>query len=198
MIYLLRHGEIEMGPVWRFVGQIDLPLTETGVKQARWWRDNLAQTPFDRIHASDLERSRQTAGIVAEAQSPPVQTMTELREIDLGQWDGLTREEIGERFPDQWEKRGGILLNNRLHGGESFADLQARVVTIYEHIIKQPDANVLIVSHAGVNRVILCHILGMPLEHLFRLDQGYGALNIIEYMEGNPRMIAFNRLPFKT
>jgi probable phosphoglycerate mutase len=64
--------------------------------------------------------------------------------------------------------------------GESFRDLQKRVLPVFKEIVSAARGNVLIVAHAGVNRVVLCHVLGMPINHLFRIAQDYGCLNVIE------------------
>ncbi len=124
-----------------------------------------------------------------------VEILPALREIHLGEWQGCTRAEIGSRFPGEWEKRGRDLAGYRPPGGESFEDLRARVVPAFEDIRKTLSGNALIVSHAGVNRVILCHVLGMPLSNLFRLDQATGSLNILHFREKEPRLKALNRVP---
>ncbi|MBI5896369.1 MAG: histidine phosphatase family protein, partial [Desulfobacterales bacterium] len=90
------------------------------------------------------------------------------------------------------ERRGRDLEGYRPPGGESFGDLRSRVVPAFERIIAQATANILIVGHAGVNRVILCHLLGMPLAHLFRLGQDYAGLNIIEPHAAECRVLAIN------
>jgi probable phosphoglycerate mutase len=102
-----------------------------------------------------------------------------LREINLGAWEGLAVSDVQRRFPEAYEARGAHLAGFRPPGGESFTDLQKRVVPVFEGILCGPGSPVLVVGHAGVNRVILCHVLGMPLENLFRIEQPYGAMSII-------------------
>ena len=194
-IGLLRHGETEGQGGGRLLGQADVPLSETGLRQARWWREEFARMPFERCCCSDLARARRTAEIVAESMSCAVEVLPELREIHLGEWEGLTRAEICARFPGQWEERGRNLAGYRPAGGESFEDLSARVVPAFERIRRGLPGNALIVSHAGVNRIILCHVLGMPLRHLFRLEQAPGSLNIIQFRNEEPRVAALNRVP---
>jgi len=85
------------------------------------------------------------------------------------------------------------LVNYRPPGGESFADVHARVVPFFEQIVKaNQGGNAFIVGHAGVNRVILCHLLGMPIAYLFRLGQDYGSLSIIDNEKEQMRLIAMN------
>lgn len=194
-VYLLRHGEIELPGQKRFVGQRDLPLSAKGKAQALWWQKQWASTPFARVYCSDLKRSQHTAELVVGDQQDLVEIVPELREIGLGKWEGLTVEEIQRHFPGEWEKRGSNIDGYRPPRGESFSDLRGRVLPLFEQIIAQPDTPVLIVGHAGVNRVIMCHLLGMPLRNLFRLSQDYGALNIVEPMGDDMRLRMMNMCP---
>jgi probable phosphoglycerate mutase len=92
--------------------------------------------------------------------------------------------------------RGENLESYRPPGGESFSDLASRVVPVFGSIVKNAEGgNLLIVAHAGVNRVILCHGLGMPLANLFRICQDYGCMNILELSGGSLRLKAMNILP---
>jgi probable phosphoglycerate mutase len=194
-LYLLRHGEIDEQYRGRFVGQIDLPLSERGVTQARWWQRALATTPFGRVYCSDLSRSQRTAEIIAENKQGFIEIMPELREINLGKWEGISMAEVKARSPEEWKKRGDDLEGYRPPGGESFSDLASRILASFQKILHAAEGNRLIVGHAGTNRVILCHVLGMPLANLFRIDQDYGCLNIIECSEGRFRLKMMNMKP---
>jgi alpha-ribazole phosphatase len=194
-IYMLRHGEIEHSYLGRMIGQKDVPLSETGAKQARYWARVLADNPFERIWCSDLIRSRHTAETIGEMTRSPVESTNDLREISLGEWEGLTTAEIRSRFRRDWIARGQDLAKFRPVAGESFSDLSMRVVPVFERIIQESAEDVLIVGHAGVNRVILCHVLGIPLVNLFRLGQDYGALNMLERAHSTLIVSLMNRIP---
>jgi alpha-ribazole phosphatase len=194
-IYLLRHGELDLMGERRFVGQVDPPLSEKGLEQARFWWRELASEEFDRICCSDLIRSHQTAKIIAGDKRERIEIVPQLREIDLGAWDGLRMAEVQERFPLEWERRGEDLTGYRPPGGESFADLQDRAVPVFDELTVNSSGNVLVVGHAGVNRVILCHILGIPLNNLFRLAQDYAHLSIVDCNNEPPRLAALNIAP---
>ncbi|MCP4107867.1 MAG: alpha-ribazole phosphatase [Desulfobacteraceae bacterium] len=189
-IYLLRHGEIDLQGEKRFIGQTDLPLNQNGTAQAYYWHRELADVVFSGIFCSDLRRTYKTACIIAGHEN--VQAMPQLREIKLGEWEGLSMLEIRTCFPDEWKKRGEDIVTYRPQGGESFADLHARAVPVFEQISGESDGNVLIVAHGGVNRVILCHVLGMPADNLFRLNQDYGCLNIIDCSRTPVQLTAMN------
>jgi alpha-ribazole phosphatase len=180
MIYLLRHGEIDSEREKRFIGWTDLPLNENGVRQARQWRTKLSGTVFEKIYCSDLCRTRQTAEIICEKRGVDIRDTPALREIHLGEFETLLMAEIKDRFPDKWRERGENLFSYRPVGGESFSDLCDRVLPEFEAIAGDATGNTLIVAHAGVNRMILCRVLGMPPEHLFRIGQDYACLNRID------------------
>lgn len=195
MIHLIRHGSIEGHEERRFIGQIDLPLDKNGMRQARWWQKELADVAFERICCSDLVRSRETARIIAGDRGTFIDVIPQLREINLGGWDGLSVAEVLQRFPKEYERMGKSISTYRPGGGESFTDLQRRVLPVFERIVGESEGPVLITAHAGVNRVILCHVLGMPLANLFRLDQDYGALNVLAFKDGSFRVRSINLIP---
>ena len=180
-VYLLRHGDSRIDSVRRFIGQSESSLNEAGRLQAEWWNQELAGIPFSGFYCSALQRSIETARIIAQPQYASVTIQPGLNEIDLGSWDGMPISEVKRRFPLEYHQRGADLAGYRPPSGESFADLSARVVPTFEKIIQHSGGNLLIVGHAGVNRVILCHLLGMPLANIFHLGQEYGCLNILEY-----------------
>jgi len=177
-MYLLRHGEITQSAPRRFVGQIDLPLTDRGREQMRQVADYLAGRGVSRLLCSPLSRCVESAGIVGLALGLRPEIVPDLREIGLGVWEGLTVEEVRERFPGDYEARGRDLTEFCPAGGESFADVQRRAWAAFEVVSKfnSPQA---IVAHGGVNRVLLCRILGMPVENLFRLGQDYACVNVV-------------------
>jgi broad specificity phosphatase PhoE len=198
-ILLLRHGETRTGTrERRFIGQLDLPLTETGRRQARYWHGCLRDIPLASIVSSDLSRCLETARIVAGDPVAEITALAELREIHLGQWDGMAFRQVQERWPDAFQQRGQMLDRFRPPAGESFLGLQRRVIPAFERAVDQSGRILLMVAHAGVNRVILCHILGMPLERLFRIGQEYGALNLIDRQTDGYRIQSLNLPPAPT
>lgn len=182
MIYLVRHGKIQVkDDQRRYIGQLDVPLTEEGIRQAQNLQKRMERVDFTAIFCSDLGRSRQTAEIIVGAKNTPIISQKELREIDLGEWEGLSFADVVRRFPAEFKSRGADIGYYRAPGGESFADCSKRVVIALHEIMKKSRGNILIVGHAGINRLLLCHVLGMPLTSIFRLVQDYGCLNIIQY-----------------
>ena len=183
-IYLLRHGEIVGSNKKRFIGQSDVPLSSKGMRQEAWWKKELSHVDFERVYASNLIRAFDTAKRVANIPASHIHVMSKLSEINLGNWEGESMENIKSRFPDAWEERGRHMDSFQAPNGESFQDLHDRVIPVFQEIAAVALGNVLIVSHAGVNRIILCHILKRPIRELFSIPQGYAALNLIEYERG--------------
>ncbi len=183
-VYLVRHGKIRLeDDQRRYIGQLDLPLSDEGVRQAENLRKILGKTGITALYCSDLARSRQTAEIIAGGGTVAVTVRRDLREISLGEWEGCTFVGIIRRFPDEFRARGADIGYYRIPGGESFADCSRRVVAAFHEILGKAAGDIAIVGHAGVNRLLLCHILGLPLGNLFRLGQDYGCVNIIQCSE---------------
>jgi broad specificity phosphatase PhoE len=195
-IYLLRHGDSRQDRIRRYIGQTDTPLNERGREQALWWRNALADIPFQACFCSDLQRSMETMRIIVEERETLVTPTPELREISMGDWENLPMEEVRKLYPDAYERRGIDPAFNAPPRGESFSDLQMRVIPFFEELMNRSQGPNLIVGHAGVNRVILCRLLGIPLANLFRIGQDYGCLNCIIRDKGNIRVRLINYLPW--
>ena len=200
-LLLLRHGEITQAAPTRFVGQRDLPLTPRGRAQARAWSTLFARLPLAGAWCSDLSRCRETAALaLAETVIAPI-ALPALREIHLGGWEGLTKDEVQQRFPGEFEQRGLDLAHTIPSGGESFAQAQRRFLAALQHIRTQASTQasagpVLVVAHGGVIRAALCHILGLRLDSLFRLGQDYCGLNILHTTpHGATELHAMNLAP---
>ncbi len=179
MIYLIRHGKIE--GQGRYIGRTDLPLTHQGEKQMLALRHLFDSVPIREIYCSRLIRSSKSAAFIRGKKEIPIYPVAEFDEIHLGQWEAVSMADIKKNSYSQWEERGNHPDTFRPEGGESFNDLYNRVVPAFDRIAGNDDEkDILIIGHAGVNRMILCHALGMPVRFLFRLAQDYGCLNLIE------------------
>ena len=187
-MYLVRHAQPEL-PAGRrrFLGQSDPPLSAAGVEQAQRLAERLRTVGFDSIYGSDLQRCLQTARIVAEqALLPPgrggmqVTTDPRLREIDCGLWEGLTLEEAAAGYRAEYAERERDAVGNPFPGGESFLDLRARVLPALGHILDGGAARVLVVSHLGVARVLMCEFGGVPFADLFSVKLEHGGVILLK------------------
>ena len=192
-LFLLRHGDIESKLPKRFIGQVDVALSQKGRDQARRWQAAFAKKQLERLYASDLARCAETARIIAGHEPSKVHLLPALREISLGKLEGLTMNFIREQLPEVWKQRGENMARYRPEGGESFEDVHRRVIPVFEAIARKHEGNILIVAHSGVNRIILCHVLGMPVSDLFRIAQPYGCLNTLELHGDHFQVTGINR-----
>ncbi len=196
ILYLLRHGCIEPFGQKSFVGQINVKLSQKGLQQAEFWAKALSEVPCGAIWSSDLDRALKTAEIIATFTHAPLFPVRELREISLGKWEGLPMAAIQRRFPNLWEDRGANMDRFRPPGGENFLDLQARVLSFFhQRILTQASGNVLIVTHAGVIRVLLCQVLRMPLSNLFNIPTNYAGLTVMDFTDNKFRVLTSDHTP---
>lgn len=195
-VLLLRHGVIVRdSPMHRFLGQSDPPLSDLGKKQLERLARHVLLDSVEKVWCSPLQRCTVGAAIIAaERQQCEIEIVPELTEISLGKWEGMTVAEVRRNFPGAYEARGRELATYRPPGGESFADLLLRVWPVFEQAARSR-RRIALMSHAGVNRVLLCKILGMPLSHLFRLGQDYGNCSVISVEEGRFQVSALNVVP---
>ncbi len=196
-LYLARHGELVTSHEWRYVGHMDVVLNDKGRAQIARLARRLSMEKIDALLSSDLMRTVESAWIIGKAIGLEPAAEPAFREIHLGRWEGLTREEITSRFSQEFDLRSADIANYRIQGGESFADVRDRVIPRLTACLDQHQGkNVLLVAHGGVNRSILCHALGLDLTMMPRIDQAYGCLNIIDFFDGVPVVRLMNETPF--
>ena len=196
-IYLVRHGRIRINENEKsFIGQADLPLSEEGEEQVKRLGEILCGVEISSVFCSDLARSVVTAEKISEYHGISPVVKSELREISLGDWDGLTFSEIIRRYPSEFRQRGLDIVNFRPPNGESFQDCGKRVIKVFKSIVNSSKGNIVIAGHAGVNRLLLCHVMGLPVENLFNITQDYGCLNIISFRTSHFRIKLLNETGF--
>lgn len=183
-IYLVRHGAIDNGPPKRFIGQTDLPLTRKGQDQASQLAVFFSSINFKTVITSCLQRTIQTAEIITGLPSSTFENVAELNEIYLGEWENCPIEKIKATQPEFFIQRGRDFAGFRPPGGESFQDLADRCWPRFHSLLQQAHFPTLIVSHAGVNRVLLAQILGIPLQKIFTIKQPYCMVNAIKPVNG--------------
>jgi alpha-ribazole phosphatase len=182
-LYMVRHGQVVGYDGFPVYGHTDVEMTDVGIMQMEYLAERLRLLNISAVYSSDLKRSSRGARIIARYHDAPLHILPELREMHFGDWEGLTLTEIGERFPDELEKRKSDLVNYQNPGeGESIETLSERVMNCFKGILKDQKGNdIVVVGHGAVNRVILCHALHLDLNSMFRIQQDYGCLNIIDY-----------------
>ena len=181
-LYLVRHGETAWNSEMKFQGHSDVPLSGRGREQARRLAGRLAKNKIAAFYASDLRRAMETAAILAEPHRLPVEACPSLREINFGVWEGLTRQEIKEKYGELAGRWRQDPLHLRIPKGENLKDLADRVNETMAEITRRwlDDREVVVVSHGGPIRVFITTLLGMNLNFYWRLRLDNASLNIVD------------------
>jgi broad specificity phosphatase PhoE len=160
-LILARHGETDWNRENRFQGHADPPLNRLGRRQSAELAASLAGEDLARVYTSPLRRAAETAEIVARALGLELEEVEALREIDVGWWSGLTRDEVSERFPEEYARWLGRAPHG-YEGGETYDELAARVVPALRMLAERhPSAGILVVTHGGPSRVAQAHAAGI-------------------------------------
>jgi broad specificity phosphatase PhoE len=164
-IYITRHGQTQWNLEGRMQGHQDSPLTELGIRQATWLRDALHAIEFDGIYASSSPRAKKTAEIIRDQRSCEVIGCDDLREIAMGKWEGMIGKEIQQSHPLAYDAFWQTPhLYTPENGGESFYDLQKRVIPFIDALISENEGKtILIAAHAGTVKTIMGYFEDRPL-----------------------------------
>lgn len=190
-IYLVRHAESIWNEERRIQGScIDVPLSDTGRNQARMLGRRLGELSFGSVYSSDAVRALETARI-ALGDDHSIKVMSELRELNLGDWEGRLVSEIKEEYPgevERWYKRpSGI----RINGGENIGSFRRRSVAVIERIVKTSNgADVLVITHGGIICTYLTSILNMNLDDLWSLSLPNASITTVVF-DFRPRLRSF-------
>lgn len=186
-IYLVRHGKIDTGIEKKYIGATNLPLTHEGMEQAKLLKEYFKDIPIENIFTSPLKRCLQTTEIICEENKQDYIVVNEFSEINMGIWENKPIEYIKKNFPQSYKDRGENLASFIPPQGESFSQLANRVLPLFARIVKNNSENILIVAHAGVNRVILSEILEFSIQDIFSMQQPYGCINELTFNEGKQK-----------
>lgn len=192
-LYLVRHGESEWNILSKVQGQSNTNLTSVGREQAKKVAKRLVEEKIDIIFSSDLNRALDTARIIGKTFGLEVNTFEELREIKFGIWEGLTTQEIVDKYTKEhliWMKEPH---NLNLPEAEKLIDLQERLLRIVNTIMKDnKDKNILIVSHGASIKALILGILGIDISFYNKLTISNTSLSIIEYRDYSPVLRVLN------
>lgn len=192
-LYLVRHGETELNKEFRFIGRTDVGLSESGRLQAKAIAGRLSENKIKAIYSSDMLRAMQTAEIVALPHRLTVKPVKGLREIDFGNWEGLTYYEIEEMDGDHLAAWIEDPININIPRGETWEHFENRVLKSVNHIInEEKDGEVIIVSHGGPIKLLVSHYYGKGPEFFNSFWPSPGATSVIEITSGKAQVLALN------
>lgn len=214
-LYLIRHGETEGSDTKRYKGSIDVSLSKRGIRQVEqtslFIAEHLRNSSLSRqqnylmdrhrdafdggeeheglkaVYTSDLSRAVKSGEIIAAPHRIIPESMPELRERNFGIWEGMNFIEIRDHYPKEFDAWVDSPVKFRPEGGESTYEVKKRVLGAMKDILSAHRGEAIaVVAHGGVNRIMLCHIMGMPLNNIFRIEQDFAAVNVIEFWGDTP------------
>jgi len=191
-ILLIRHGQTDYNLARRWQGHLDIPLNDTGRRQAHLLAIRLSKVPIQAVYTSDLARARETAELVAQLHDLAPIANIAFRERYAGQFQGLTFEELTNNHAETWRR---VRLENATPpGGESLFQVAERAIPAYQAIVEgHKDQYVVIVSHGGTLNLLIAFILGLPWGQPARISlRGNTGLSIIEVDESGSRLTTLN------
>jgi alpha-ribazole phosphatase/probable phosphoglycerate mutase len=184
---LVRHGQPVEEMRGRCYGRLDVGLSSAGRLQAERAARFLAEAPLLRIYTSPRQRAMESAAPLAELKGMAVDTEAAFREIDFGLFEGLSYEEAEQRYPEVYAEWMSHPTRVRFPEGESYPEMRERVLSAGRVLrTRHVGETFVLVSHGGVNRTLLAEALGLPDANLFRMEQGYAAVNIIDFYGDEP------------
>ena len=180
-VFFVRHGDtIDEETKKVYKGAIDIPLSDKGRQRIARASEFLSRFKIDFIYTSALSRCIESGKIIAEKQDAPVEIASALNELGFGLWEGLSFEEIREKYPNELNLWLQDLENHTPPEGEPMRNAQRRGVAKFNEIAERHGGqNVAIVSHAGILRLIICSILDLKLQGMFRIGQDYGCIDMV-------------------
>jgi broad specificity phosphatase PhoE len=184
-LLLVRHGQSTWNHEHRIQGQLDPPLSDEGRRQAAQLGRRLAGRSFVALYSSDLQRAAETSRLVGQAIGLEAQPMAALREINLGEWEGLQTEELAVRFPEAWAGWTEEPNWDLVPGGEGSAAFERRVTEVMDSLFaRHQQGDVLVVTHGGVIQIALHHVVGRPGRGIFPFRIQNASLTVIEKRNG--------------
>jgi broad specificity phosphatase PhoE len=184
-IYLIRHGQTAWNKEEIFRGRTDVPLDETGLKQAELAGQYFKQMEIHGIYSSTLSRAWETARKIAQFHNLKVQPLEGILDMSFGKWEGQLHRDIQKNDREiyrQWREEPHLA---RLPGGESLDDVKVRAIAALGEVIQRhPGKTLILVSHRVVCKVLICAILGLDNSHFWQITQDTTAINLIQHRKG--------------
>lgn len=192
-VIFIRHGETVWNTEGRMMGQQNSPLTKVGEQQVLALGERLTTYPISALYSSDLGRAMQTAEAIANACQLEIVQEKGLREIHMGDWQGLTRPEIAEKYPAEWQAyQGEGQYTYQTPNGESHAQKSIRTVETLNRLTdKHAGETIVMVSHAGILRAVFEYVLNLPPVNRDRFQRNNATFNLFTKKEGQWSLVVW-------
>ncbi|MGA2331584.1 MAG: alpha-ribazole phosphatase [Syntrophales bacterium] len=191
-LLLLRHGDIGKQYQDRYIGSADVSMSPLGHQQVRAIRALLGKERPSQCISSPMMRCRETAAVVMETADMDFTVDPDLREIDFGRWEGMDFGEIQKAFPEEIDRWAEFKADFAFPGGDKIGDFQERVVSVAERLATNPADTILICTHGGVIRLLICHFLGLQPWHYILFKVKHASLATIELFNGSGILAGLN------
>ena len=197
LLLLIRHGENEFVKTGKLPGHLpDIHLNERGQKQAQALGEALKDVPIRAIYSSPLERAMETAEPIASSHQLEILQEPGLRDANVGKWQGKSLKVL--RLTNAWKVVQHSPSRFQFPEGESFMDVQTRIVNALEEIVKKhnkPKDIIAVVFHADPIKLAVAHFLGLPLDHFQRLSCDTASVSALYVGEMGANLIKLNQRP---
>jgi len=180
-LFLVRHGRTDWNDTLRFQGHADPPLNDQGRQQARVIAQALQSVPFAAVYSSDLRRARQTAQALVNLTGLPLRFDRRLREIHLGDWEGLTLSEVQVRDPGLWQQWQRTPSSTGPPGGETLAHLETRLTAAWDDIAAAHTRPVAVFTHGLPIAIARCRTRGLPTDRYWDVLPDNGTWEIVQW-----------------
>ena len=184
-LYLVRHGQTAWNVGEIFRGRADIPLDETGRREAGLAGEALREATIHAVYSSPLSRSFETAQLIAKFHNLTVEPIEAIIDISYGDWEGLSNERVRESYPELhklWHEQPHKVCFPR---GESLDEVRARTMTAVSRlVVKHEDRTIVLVAHRVPNKVICCALIGLDNSHFWRIQQDTACTNLFTHKNG--------------
>ncbi len=196
-ILLIRHGETAWNTAEIFRGRADVPLNEAGRTQAERLSEYLSRKKIDTVYASPLARARETAEIIAGRHGLGVKNVPEIIDIDFGEWQGLSHQEVKERYGELYRRWLEHPEGVKFPGGESLAEVRERAESPVQRLAAGgEEVTAALVAHRVVNKVLICALLGLDESRFWNIRQDTGGITTFNYEKGRFILTGHNDTSF--
>jgi len=184
-IYLVRHGQTAWNKEEIFRGRSDIPLNETGLKEAELAGEYLKKKEIHAIYSSPLSRAMQTAQKIGRFHNLEVRPLNGMIDMSFGEWEGKSLKEVQETDQERYQLWREEPHRVKLPGGESLKAVRIRSMAALEEVIRNHlEKTLVLVSHRVINKVLICGILGIDNSHFWQIGQDTTAINLIQFRKG--------------
>ena len=184
-IILARHGETAWNVEEIFRGRLDIELNKTGIKQVKLLAEYLSHSDIKAVYSSPLKRALKTAEMIAGYHRLEVKTAPGLTDFDFGEWQGLSHDEVKDRYRELYEKWVDRPDKVKMPTGESLRDVRERATGVVDEIVNRTiGGSVVLVAHRVVNKVLICALLGLDNSHFWDIRQDPCAITVFTLQKG--------------